>query len=168
MVTAVWMTLMIMWWPEIAAALGRDIRVIPVLLENAVMPSADVLPERILLSRYRNAIDLVRQSVGQGTLIRWWPSCTASPIQGLTSPTCLRSPIHDDPKAVDLVSIGVLILGGAVVALLYDSNDTASQVTTSAVTTVTPTVIISVPVTSAAGGGPDSSLRRKAGTSRVR
>jgi hypothetical protein len=59
-------------------------------------------------------------------------------------------------------SIGVLIFGGAVVALTYDGSDTASQVTTSAVTTVTPiagttvsTGGSSVPVTTDAVGEPE-------------
>jgi hypothetical protein len=43
---------------EVAAALERDVRVIPVLIENAPMPAADALPERLRGLARRNAIDL--------------------------------------------------------------------------------------------------------------
>ena len=148
---------------EIAAALGRDIRVIPVLLENAVMPSADVLPERIRALANRNAIDLstVSWSRDVDSLVAVLHSITHSGAD--VAPPASEARFMTTQKRVALVSIGVLILGGAVVALLYDSNDTASQVTTSAVTTITPTAIISVPVTTAAGGEPDIVLEAESG-----
>ena len=43
---------------EIASALERDIRVIPVLLENTPMPSGEDLPERLRPLSRRNAIEL--------------------------------------------------------------------------------------------------------------
>ncbi|MBR1279330.1 toll/interleukin-1 receptor domain-containing protein [Bradyrhizobium sp. AUGA SZCCT0283] len=43
---------------EIAAALARDIRVIPVLVDNARMPRADKLPEAIRPLVRRNAVEL--------------------------------------------------------------------------------------------------------------
>ena len=43
---------------EIAAALARDIRVIPVLVDNARMPRADKLPEPIRPLVRRNAVEL--------------------------------------------------------------------------------------------------------------
>jgi hypothetical protein len=43
---------------EIAAALARDIRVIPVLVDNARMPRADKLPEPIRSLVRRNAVEL--------------------------------------------------------------------------------------------------------------
>jgi hypothetical protein len=43
---------------EIAAALERGVRVIPVLIEDTPMPTADSLPERLRGLAQRNAIDL--------------------------------------------------------------------------------------------------------------
>jgi len=43
---------------EIAAALGRDIRVIPILVDDARMPKADRLPDPIKLLARRNAVEL--------------------------------------------------------------------------------------------------------------
>ena len=43
---------------EIAAALARDIRVIPVLVDNARMPKADKLPEPIKPLVRRNAVEV--------------------------------------------------------------------------------------------------------------
>jgi hypothetical protein len=43
---------------EIAAALARDIRVIPVLVDNARMPKADKLPEHIRPLVRRNAVEV--------------------------------------------------------------------------------------------------------------
>ena len=43
---------------EIAAALARDIRVIPVLVDNARMPKADTLPEPIRPLVRRNAVEM--------------------------------------------------------------------------------------------------------------
>jgi hypothetical protein len=43
---------------EIAAALARDIRVIPVLVDNARMPKADKLPESIRPLVRRNAVEV--------------------------------------------------------------------------------------------------------------
>ena len=43
---------------EIAAALARDIRVIPVLVDNARMPKADKLPEPIRPLVRRNAVEM--------------------------------------------------------------------------------------------------------------
>ena len=148
---------------EIAAALGRDIRVIPVLLENAAMPSSDVLPERIRALANRNAIDLstVSWSRDVDSLVAVLHSITPSGADA--APPASEARFMTTQKRVVLASIGVLILGGAVVAMIYDSNDTTSQVTTSAVTTITPTAIISVPVTTAAGGEPDIVLEAESG-----
>jgi hypothetical protein len=43
---------------EIGAALDRDVRVIPVLIENTPMPTVDALPERLRGLARRNAIEL--------------------------------------------------------------------------------------------------------------
>ena len=43
---------------EIAAALARDIRVIPILVDDARMPKADKLPDPIKLLARRNAVEL--------------------------------------------------------------------------------------------------------------
>lgn len=43
---------------EIAAALSRNIRVIPVLLDDAKMPAADALPEPVRPLAFRNAIEI--------------------------------------------------------------------------------------------------------------
>ena len=43
---------------EIAAALSRDIRVIPVLLEGAIMPTEDALPEPLRALARRNALEV--------------------------------------------------------------------------------------------------------------
>lgn len=43
---------------EITAALSRNIRVIPVLLDGAAMPAADVLPEPVRPLAFRNAIEV--------------------------------------------------------------------------------------------------------------
>jgi len=43
---------------EIASALNRDVRVIPVLVEGALMPAEDVLPENIKGLARRNAVEL--------------------------------------------------------------------------------------------------------------
>jgi hypothetical protein len=43
---------------EIGAALDREVRVIPVLIENTPMPAADTLPERLRGLARRNAIEL--------------------------------------------------------------------------------------------------------------
>ena len=43
---------------EIAAALARDIRVIPVLVDKARMPKADKLPEPIKPLVRRNAVEV--------------------------------------------------------------------------------------------------------------
>jgi hypothetical protein len=46
---------------EIAAALGRNIPVIPALVRGAVMPRKEVLPENIRLLARRNGLDLSHQ-----------------------------------------------------------------------------------------------------------
>jgi hypothetical protein len=43
---------------EIQAALDRDIRIIPVLVEGAQMPTADQLPEELVPLCYRNAVEM--------------------------------------------------------------------------------------------------------------
>ena len=43
---------------EIEAALGRDVRVIPVLLQDAPMPSLDELPETLARLARRNAVQI--------------------------------------------------------------------------------------------------------------
>jgi hypothetical protein len=71
---------------EIAAALARDIRVIPVLVDNARMPKADKLPDPIKPLVRRNAVELrnsqfrrdaetlvarMREALGEQTSGRW-------------------------------------------------------------------------------------------------
>ena len=46
---------------EVAAALGRDIPVVPVLVDGAVIPTADQLPADISKLAYRNAFELTQQ-----------------------------------------------------------------------------------------------------------
>lgn len=68
---------------EIAAALERDLRVIPVLLEGAPMPEAADLPERIRGLARRNAVTLDTVS---------WPT----DLEGIIAPTASSV---DDPGA---------------------------------------------------------------------
>jgi hypothetical protein len=50
---------------EIAAALARDIRVIPVLVDNARMPNADKLPDSIKPLVRRNAVEVRNSQFGR-------------------------------------------------------------------------------------------------------
>jgi hypothetical protein len=50
---------------EIAAALARDIRVIPVLIDNARMPNADKLPDPIKPLVRRNAVEVRNSQFGR-------------------------------------------------------------------------------------------------------
>lgn len=50
---------------EIAAALARDIRVIPVLVDNTHMPKADKLPDPIKLLVRRNAVEVRNAQFGR-------------------------------------------------------------------------------------------------------
>lgn len=50
---------------EIASALSRDVRVIPVLLDGARMPAKDLLPPALEALTYRNAVELRNSQFGR-------------------------------------------------------------------------------------------------------
>jgi hypothetical protein len=84
---------------EIAAALERDIRVIPILVEGAVMPRRQELPENLASLARRNALSLRHESFRSD----------ADRLIGAIEPI-LRIKVDHPPVPPDEVEVGTAIL----------------------------------------------------------
>jgi hypothetical protein len=104
---------------EIAAALQRNMRVIPVLVQGASMPGTDELPEDLAPLTRRNAFEL--HDTGWSDDIRRLITVIERVIKGTSAAT------PDDPevkrpskKRIWLAPVGILML--VVIATLYGLN----------------------------------------------
>ena len=94
---------------EITAALSRSIRVIPVLLDGAMMPSEDVLPEPLRPFARRNAIEVSNSRFNSDVEI-----LVAAVGKALGEPSPRDSSISSSRRSMLYWVLGALALGGVV------------------------------------------------------
>ena len=88
---------------EIAAALKRDIRVFPVLVDGAAMPQEEELPEALKPLARRNAAQLRHESFGADgeKLLRELKIATSEPVRNIMHTDCY-CPDDDDEELREL------------------------------------------------------------------
>ena len=144
---------------EIATALGRGVRVIPILLDGATMPRAETLPEDLVALSRRQAVPLDPVTFDTSRLLATMaetlaPATDAEPAaapgeptssggsDGATAVAAAPEPAREDRRPqrrrtlVVLGVIGVVVLVGSAVALLQPRLTSALQPAPSAVSSV--------------------------------
>jgi hypothetical protein len=121
---------------ETRAALARDIRVVPVLLDGAAMPRADALPEDLQALVRRQAVELTHKQwdATSGELIRTLekilatgtPEDTPAPPAQAPTPTIMPTPppaVHHPPARgrLPVWLLGVGVAGLAIAGWLLSS-----------------------------------------------
>jgi hypothetical protein len=88
---------------EISAALKRDIRVVPVLVQGAEMPPTDALPEDLKRLTRRQAVELrdSRWDADVEDLIETLVKGTAVPTQRAVPPPGLPPPVRGEPAGLE-------------------------------------------------------------------
>jgi len=129
---------------EIAAALQRNIRVIPVLLDETVMPQEQELPEELAALARRNAreVSYNRFHSDLDSLIRVLERVLAIPPPPPTEPTAALSPVPprytDTPFTISIETVGgvatPLIARGARLPASYKEDFSTAEDNQTAVT----------------------------------
>lgn len=101
---------------EIAAALSRNIRVIPVLLDGATMPTEDVLPEPLRPLAWRNAIEVSNSRFSSD--VERLAQAVDKAIEAAATPSVVGNVIGVFGRRRMRRSVLTTLLGGVAVAAL--------------------------------------------------